>query len=199
MELTFKRTTQIIAALLFAAAVTQVVYTALYVAKADVPRQLLWGAEGLIFTLLAAFAGSALVAAKHHTLGFSAIAMSAVLNVVQVGVGLTMFGPFRVAAGQIEALAPVAGAVVALSFMIYNAAKILLGLAAFVFGMARMNAGSKALGGLTAVVGVIAMVANAGSMGMGRDFLGELPLAGGSGVLATVLLAVCLLGAAKES
>lgn len=183
--------------MLIAAALTQAVYTSLYIAEADIPRQLLWGAEGLIFTLLAAFAGSALVAAKRYTLGFSAIAMSAVLNVVQVGVGLTMFGPFRDAADGIAALAPAADAVVAFSFMVYNAAKILLGLAALVFGMARMNAGVKALGGITAMVGVIAMVANAGSMGMGHDFLGGLPLGGGSGVLATLLLAVCLVGVVK--
>ncbi|WP_298469174.1 thiamine biosynthesis protein ThiC [uncultured Erythrobacter sp.] len=203
MEFTLKRTVQIVAVLLILAAVTQAVYTGFYVAREsgiDVeapPRQLLWGSEGLIFTLLAAFAGSALVAAKRYTLGFSAIAMSAVLNVVQVGVGLTMFGPFFEAAGEVEGLAPAAGAVVAFSFMVYNAAKILLGLAAVVFGMACTQAGGKVIGWLTVAVGAVAMVANAGSMAMGRDFLGELPLAGGSGVLATVLLAVCLLGVAK--
>ncbi len=192
MEYTFRRTVQIVAFLLFTAAVTQGVYTVLYLAAPDVPRLLLWGLEGVIFTLLAAFAGTALVEAKRCTLGFSAIAMSAVLNVVQVGVGLTMFGPFRDAAEQVPALAPAAGAVVAFSFMVYNAAKMLLGLAALVFGMAKMNAGGRALGGLTALVGVIALVSNALSMAFGRGFSGELPIAGASGVLATVLLALCL-------
>lgn len=203
MEFTLKRTVQFIAALLILAAVTQAVYTGFYMAReagmeVEVPRQFLWGTEGLIFTMLAAFAGSALVAAKRYTLGFSAIAMSAVLNVVQVGVGLTMFGPFYEAAGEVEALAPAAGAVVAFSFMVYNAAKILLGLAALVFGMACAQAGGKVIGWLTVAVGVVAIIANAGSMAMGRDFLGELPLAGGSGVVATLLLAVCLLGVVKD-
>jgi len=203
MEFTLRRTVQIIAGLLILAAITQAVYTGLYMAKLsgmeiEIPRQLLWGSEGLIFTVLAAFAGSALVVAKRYTLGFSAIAMSAVLNVVQVGVGLTMFGPFREAATAVEAVAPAASGVVAFSFMVYNAAKVLLGLAAVVFGMACLRAGGKVIGGLTTAVGAIAMISNAGSLAMGRDFLGDLPLAGGSGVLATLLLAVCLLGVMKE-
>ena len=204
MEFTLRRTVQIVASLLILAAITQATYTGFYMAReagmeVEVPRQMLWGMEGLIFTLLAAFAGSALVMANRYILGWSAIAMSAVLNVVQVGVGLTMFGPFFEAAGAVEGLEPAALAVVAFSFMVYNAAKILLGLAAVVFGMACTQAGGKVVGWLTVAVGAIAMVANAGSMAMGRTFLGEdVPLAGGSGVLATVLLAVCLLGVVKD-
>ena len=44
-----------------------------------------------------------------------------------------------------------------------------------------------------ALVGLVALVSNAASMAAGRDVFGELPLAGSSGVLATVLLALCLL------
>ncbi|WP_108792015.1 thiamine biosynthesis protein ThiC [Erythrobacter sp. Alg231-14] len=194
MEFTQKRTIHIVALLLIIAAVTQAVYTALYVAEADVPRQLLWGTEGALFVLMTAFAGSAMLQAKSLHLGWSAIAFASALNVVQVGVGLTMFGPFFEAAGAVEGLEPAATSVVAFSFMVYNAAKMLLALAAIVFGMAKLNAGSKALGGLTAVIGVVAFFSNALSMAMGRDFMGELPLAGGSGVLATILLAVCLFG-----
>lgn len=192
MELTFKRTVQVTGLLLFALAITQTVYTALYVAGTTPPRQLLWGLESLLFVLLAAFAGSALVQAQRLTLGFSAIVCSALLNVVQVSIGLTLFGPFGEAAGQLDALAPTAGAVVALSFMIYNAAKILLGLASIVFGLACLNAGATALGGVTAAIGGIAMAANTLSMAAGRDVFGQLPIAGASGVLATLLLALCL-------
>lgn len=192
MHITNQRTVTIVAALLLAAAVTQAVYTGLYLAMPDIPRALLWGTEGFLFVMLAAFAGSALAQAKQLHLGWSAIAAAAVLNVVQVGVGLTMFGPFGEAAEADPALAPLIGAVVAFSFMVYNAAKVLLALAAIVFGLARMNAGAKALGGVTAVVGAVALVANTLSMALGRDVMGELPLAGGSGVLATLLLALCL-------
>ncbi|WP_299194136.1 thiamine biosynthesis protein ThiC [uncultured Erythrobacter sp.] len=194
MELTLKRTTQFIAVILLAAVVTQAIYTYLYVSEMEVPRQLLWGIESFLFLMLTALAGSAMLQAKSLFLGWSALAFAGVLNVVQVGVGLTMFGPFFEAAGTVEGIEPAAHSVVAYSFMVYNAAKALLALAAIVFGMARLNQGAKALGGLTTLVGVIALIANELSMAMGRDFLGEnMPLAGGSGVLATVLLAVCLL------
>jgi hypothetical protein len=79
--------------------------------------------------------------------------------------------------------------------MVYNAAKVLLALALMVFGLARLNTGSKLLGGASVLVGLVALASNAASMGAGRDVFGELPLAGGSGVLATLLLAVCLLTA----
>ena len=87
-----------LALLLLLAAITQPIYTALYLGAPEIDRKFLWGIEALIFVLLAAFAGSALVMAKQDTLGFSAIAFSAVLNVVQVGVGLTQFAPFGEAA-----------------------------------------------------------------------------------------------------
>lgn len=192
MEFTFKRNVQITAALLFTAAITQAVYTALYIAEAEVPRQLLWGLEGVLFTLMAAFAGAAMLEARRQYLGWSSIAFAAALNVVQVGVGLTMFGPFFEVSAAVEGMAPAAQAVVAFSFMVYNAAKTLLALALIVFGMAKIREGAKALGGVSALVGVIAAIANALSLALGRDFLGDLPIAGGSGVLATVLLAVCL-------
>jgi hypothetical protein len=198
MEFTHQRTVTVVAILLIIAAINQSVYTALYIAQIDVPRQLMWGGEGLVFAILAAFAGSAMVKSKGLTLAFSAIAFGAALNVVQVGVGLTMFGPFGEAAKEAPALAPAAGAVVAYSFFVYNAAKIMLGLAALVAGLSAMARGGKLLGGLTALVGGLAMIANGGKIIAGGDLIAGVPLAGGTGVLATVLLAVCLLGAAKD-
>ena len=130
---------------------------------------------------------------RSHHLGWSAIAFSAVLNVVQVSIGLKLFGAFGGVAQQMEAAAPLIGAIVAFSFMIYNAAKILLGLAALVFGMAKMAAGSKTLGGLTAIAGAVAVVANSILIIFGRDGFLPSPVAGASGVIATVLLALCLI------
>ncbi|EAQ27954.1 thiamine biosynthesis protein ThiC [Erythrobacter sp. NAP1] len=192
MHATFNRNVTIVASLLLIAAITQAIYTALYIAEMDVPRQLLWGSEGVLFTILAAYAGAAMVRASEWQVGWSAITAAAVLNVVQVGIGLTLFGPFFEAAEAVPELAPVAGAIVDYSFMVYNAAKVLLALAAVVFGVGHLSAESKALGGVTALVGAVALVSNALSLALGRDFSGELPIAGGSGVLATVLLALCL-------
>jgi len=198
MKFTNQQTVQITSYLLLALVATQALYTALYVAEMSVPRQLLWGLEGLLFTVLVVFAGAALVQSKYYQVGWSAIAFSAVLNVVQVSVGLTLFGPFREASSQLEALEPTVGAVVALSFMIYYAAKLLLGFAAVVFGIAKMNGGSKALGGLTALVGIVAVFANAVLIMFGRDAFLPSPVAGGSGVFATLLLALCLMSADQE-
>ncbi|MEL6726181.1 MAG: thiamine biosynthesis protein ThiC [Pseudomonadota bacterium] len=192
MDLSHSQTVKTIAALLLVAAITQPIYTALYLAAPEVDRQFLWGFEALIFVVLAAVAGSALVTAKRYTLGFSAIAFSAVLNVIQVGVGLTQFGPFRAAAELNADLGDVAFSVVAFSFFGYNAAKILLGLAALVFGLAKMGDGGKLLGGLTALVGVVAFIANTLVMMFGLQSFLPSPVAGGSGVVATLLLAICL-------
>lgn len=198
MEFTQGRTIKIVAILLLLAAISQPIYTALYLGAPDIDRGFLWGLEGLLFVMLAAFAGSALVMAKRYTLGFSAIAFSAVLNVVQVGVGLTQFGPFRMAAETNADLGGVASSVVAFSFFGYNAAKILLGLAAVVFGMAKMNEGGKALGGLTVLVGAVAFVANTLVMMFGLQGFLPSPVAGGSGVLATFFLALCLFSINSE-
>lgn len=198
MNFTHMRTVQTTSYLLLALAVTQIIYTALYISKADVPRQLLWGLEGILFTILIAFAGAAMAQAKNYHVGWSAIAFSAALNVVQVSIGLAMFGPFREVAGQLETVKPMAGAVVGLSFMIYNAAKLLLGFAALIFGMAKMNEGAKALGGLTALVGVVAMFSNTIMITFGRDAFLPSAVAGGSGVIATLLLAFCLIKLSRE-
>lgn len=199
MEFTQSRTVNIVALLLLLTAISQPIYTALYLGAPDIERQFLWGLEGLLFVLLAAFAGSALVMAKHYTLGFSAIAFSAVLNVVQVGVGLTQFGPFRAAAEANADLSDVASSVVAFSFFGYNASKILLGLAAVVFGMAKMNEGGKVLGSATVLVGAVAGVANTLVMMFGLQGFLPSPIAGGSGVVATFLLAMCLFSMRSEN
>lgn len=193
MEFTFTRTAQVTGILLLAAAITQAIYTAFYISEIAVPRQLLWGTEGILFVIMAAFAGSALAQSDRHQLAWAAITAAALLNVVQVGVGLTMFGPFFEASGAVDGMAPAARAVVAFSFMVYNAAKVLLALALLVFGLARLNAGSQLLGGASALIGLVTLASNAASMAAGRDVFGDLPLAGASGVVATALLAVCLL------
>ncbi len=199
MDFTFRRTAKITGLLLLLAAITQSIYTALYVSEAEVPRQLLWGTEGVLFVLLAAFAGSALVQTRQQHLAWSAITAAAVLNVVQVGVGLTLFGPFFESAGDVEALTPAARGIVAFSVMVYKAAKVLLALALVVLGLARLQAGSKLLGTASVAVGAVATVSNMASMAAGRNVFGDLPVAGASGVVATVLLAILLLTLQDQS
>jgi len=190
MNLTKNHNVKIIAALLILAVITQAVYTALYVGASDEPRKWLWGVEGLVFVLMMAVAGATLVQNKQYSLGFSAIFASAILNLIQVGIGLTQFGPFYEVVDSVEAVAPAAGSVVALSFFIYNAAKVLLGIAAIVLGKAISQTGSKLLGQVTLLAGLAAVVANAIVMMFGRI---ELVPSGATGVIATLLLGLCLL------
>lgn len=201
METTPKHMVHAVAVLLLATAVTQAAYTALYITQADVPRLWLWGIEGLLFVLLAACAGAALVQAKRFHLAWSAMAFAAVLNVVQVGVGLTLFAPFRAASQADAALAPLAAAIVAFSFFVYNAAKILIGLAALNIGATQLNAETgriKLLGGAAVVVGLVCIVANWAVMLLGRGSFVPSPVAGASGVMATALLALCLWAAYRD-
>lgn len=198
MELSQSRTVKTVGVLLLLAVISQTVFTALYIGPFEINPQFIWQFEALLFVVLAAVAGSALVMAKRYTLGFSAIAFSAVLNIIQLGIGFTQFGPFGEAAAANADLEGVRSSVAALSFFMYNAAKVLLGMAAIVFGMAKMNQGSKALGGLTVLVGVVAFVANTLVMMFGLQGFVPSPLAGGSGVAATLLLSVCLFSLGSE-
>jgi len=192
MELTYKTTVKYTAILLLLTAISQPAYTALKILAPEVNRQFLWGLEGLLFVLMAAFAGSALVLAKRYTLGFSAIAFSAVLNVTQVGIGYTQFDPFREAAEANADLGAITFSIFALSFFLYNAARILLGLAAIVFGLAKMNEGAKLLGGSAILAGVVALLTNTLVMMFGIQGFMPRPIAGSSGFLATLLLAFCM-------
>ena len=189
MDLSQKNIVNILAITLLLAALTQPIYTALYLGAPEIDRKPLWGFEGVLFTLMAAFGGAALVMAKRYTLGFAAIAFSTLLNVIHVGVGLTQFGPAGASAAELGAFA---GSVYAFSFFGYNAAKLLLGLAALDFGMGKMKSGGKVLGGLTALAGVIAILLNTYAVMFGRSVELLARGAGFSGVVATLLLALCL-------
>ena len=197
MEFTHSRTIKFIGGFLLLAAITQVVYTILWQYAKDVPRLWLWSVEAFLFVMLLPFAGSALAKTKHFALAFSAIAFSAVLNVIQVGVGLTQFGPGRAASKLNPDTEGFWTAIYHFSFFGYNAAKMLLAFAAVIFGLAMINAGEKALnkplGLLAVVIGVVAFIANAGVMMFGMDWLIPRPLAGGTGVAVAFILGISLL------
>lgn len=198
MELTQSQTKKIIAVLLLLLAISQPIYTALFVGAPEFDRQFLWRLEAIIFVLLASFSVSASVMAKHHTLGFSAIALGAVLKLLAVGLGLTQFWPFNAAAELNPDLSDVATSILALSFFCYNSGNILLGLAAVDFGKDKVREGGRVVGGATLLVGAIAFVTNTLVMMFGFQGFFPSPVAGGFGVLATLLLAVCLFSAGRE-
>ncbi len=198
MEFTKNRTVKILAILLLLLAITQPIYTALFLGAPDFDRLFIWRLEGLLFVLLAAFSMSAMVMTKHHALGFAAIALGALLKLLAVGLGLTQFGPFTVAAELNSDLSDVATSILALSFFSYNSANILLGLAAAVFGLAKNREGGHLVGRATVLVGGLAFVTNSIVMMFGFQGFLPSPIAGASGVLATLLLAICLFSASKD-
>lgn len=194
MNITQRSAAKTVALLLLLAAITQPIYTAFFIGAPEVDRRFLWRVEGLLFIVLACFAGASLVLAKRYALGFSAIAFAAVFKLFAVGLGLTQFYPFS-AAGEMNAdLSEVATSIVAFSFFCYNSANVLLGLAAIVFGLAKWADHGRAIGAMTTVVGIIALTTNTIVMMFGFQGVLPSPIAGASGVVATVLLAVCLLG-----
>ena len=190
MEFSQKQTIRIVAALLLLTALSQALYTGLSASASEFPRKWLWGTEAVLFIFLAAVSGSALAQCKKYSFGFSAILVAAIFNFLQVGIGFTQFGPFGAVVQGVEGMAAAAGSVFAFSFFIYNAAKVLLGLSAVVFGFAETKTGSKWLGYLTTLVGVVAIISNIIIMTMGR--VDGIP-SGASGVIATVFIAICLL------
>ncbi len=194
MDITQRSAAKTVALLLLLAAITQPIYTAFFIGAPEVDRRFLWRVEGLLFIVLACFAGAGMVLAKRYALGFSAIAIAAVLKLLAVGLGLTQFYPFS-AAGEMNAdLSEVATSIVAFSFFCYNSANVLLGLAAIVFGLAKWADRGRNIGAITAFVGIIALATNTIVMMFGFQGLLPSPVAGGSAVLTTALLAICLLG-----
>ena len=198
MEITERSAARIAALLLLLTAITQPIYTALFIGAPEMDRRFLWRLEGLLFILLACFGGAGLVLAKRHALGYSAIAFAAVFKLLAVGLGLTQFFPFNAAAEVNADLNEVATSIVAFSFFSYNSANVLLGLAAIVFGLAKWAERGRAIGAVTTVFGIIALTTNTVVMMFGFQGLLPSPVAGASGVAATVLSAVCLLGTIRD-
>ena len=198
MQISERSAARAVALLLLLAAITQPIYTAFFIGAPEIDRRFLWRVEGLLFILLGCFAGAGLVLAKRYALGYSAIAFAAVFKLLAVGLGLTQFFPFN-AAGEMNAdLSEVATSIVAFSFFCYNSANVLLGLAAIVFGLAKWAERGRAIGAITTVFGIIALTTNTVVMMFGFQGLLPSPVAGASGVVATVLLAVCLLGTIRD-
>lgn len=198
MQISERSAAGAVALLLFLAAIMQPIYTAFFIGAPEIDRRFLWRVEGLLFILLACFAGAGLVLAKRYALGFSAIAFAAVFKLLAVGLGLTQFFPFN-AAGEMNAdLSEIATSIVAFSFFCYNSANVMLGLAAIVFGLAKWADQGRAIGTITTIIGIIALTTNSVVMMFGFQGVLPSPVAGASSVLATVLLAVCLLGIKSE-
>lgn len=174
--------------LLLLLVVTQILYVVLSSNGFEINRPVIWSTEAVVFLGITVLALVALAQNGRLAPAWAAIVVSGLLNVVQVGMGLAMFGPLSDAG---EAMAPAYQATVAGAFFLYFAGKLLFGFAAIIVGahLLRGRGVARVIGGLTALSGLAAMAVNLGGMATGMALVFP---AGATGTAATFLLAVAL-------
>ncbi len=145
-------------------------------------RSTIWTTELMLFTGIALASLIGLVRSPDMQWGWSALVLAGLINMVQSGIGLSMFLPATTAGTD---FAPLMGTVVAGSFLFYFLAKAILGLAALSFGLSLFRKDKtigRVLGLVSMIAGVIAIGMNIAAVRLG---LGAVPLAGASGAIAT--------------
>ena len=184
---------KIVAISLLLTVVSQVAYMA---ALSDVGivegwpvRSAIWTIELLLFSIIAAAGFIGLIRTSKSQLIWSAIAMSGLINIIQAGIGLSMFLPATEAG---EDFAPLMETVLAGAFVFYFLAKVFIGFAAMACGLLIFRRGTvlfKVTGVLTGVSGLSALGLNIAALPQGLALV--LP-AGASGTIATLFLAITL-------
>ncbi|WP_430386447.1 hypothetical protein [Blastomonas fulva] len=174
--------------------VTQLSYVVLSDSGFEMHRRVIWTTEAVAFLGITVLALVALAQNSKLAPAWAAIAVGGVLNVVQVGMGLAMFGPLKDAG---EAMAPAYEAVVAGAFFLYFTGKWLFGLAAILVGAAMLRGTglAKAAGMLAILSGLAAMAVNLLGMATGMAWIFP---AGVTGTAATLLLAIALAMTLRE-
>lgn len=145
-------------------------------------RSTIWTTEVLLFTTIALASLVGMVRSSDLQWGWSALVVAGLINMVQSGIGLSMFLPAAKAGVE---FAPLMDTVLAGSFLFYNLAKVALGLAALIFGLALFRKDKmidRVVGLVSAITGAIAIALNIAAVHLG---LGVVPLAGASGATAT--------------
>lgn len=167
---------------------TQLSYVVLSDAGFQMHRTAIWATEAVVFLAIAVLSLAALANSGRLASAWATMAVSAILNVVQVGMGLAMFAPLKDAG---PAMAPAYQATVAGAFFLYFAGKLLFGFAAIVVGayLVRSTGLAKVTGALAILGGLAAMAANLGGIIAGMAMVFP---AGATGTVATLLLAAAL-------
>ena len=175
------------AAALLAAVLSQVFYiTVVSNAEGETLRRITWMTEMALFTILATVGIVLAVRDGADPLAWAAIAVGGMVNLIQVAMGLAMFGPAREAAD-----AAVFQTVLQSAFFLYFHGKAMFGLAAIGFGIAALRGGAVVRGlgiagipsrGAAAILCVLGMA----------DGMAWVQPAGAAGTLATALLALLI-------
>lgn len=184
---------KLVAIMLFVTVLTQIIYVALLADVGIVEgwplRSTIWAIESVAFSVLAVLALASLAADDRYRLVWAAIAVSGVLNAIQAGMGLSMFLPPSQAGASGKLLLDT---VLVGAFLFFFLAKVLIGLASVVLGVALFrsygNNIGKILGALAVVSGVAAAAMNTVALPLGLALVFP---AGAAGTAATLTLAFC--------
>ena len=193
MNITTRRTGALIAVAFIITIITQLIYvTALDgvgIVEGWPLRSTLWTIELFAFVIIAVAAFAAMVRDTGRAFIWSALAISGLLNIIQGGIGLSMFLPATEAGEQ---FAPIMGTIVAGAFLFFFLAKALVGLAGIGLGFALLTNGSapgKIVGALSIVAGLAAAAVNMVAIPQGMTFA----FAGGAtGTVAALTTAIAL-------
>jgi hypothetical protein len=196
MDFTARRSMQIVIVALFSIVITQIIYVVLSSTGADINRMVIWTAEAVAFLAMSLFGLILLVQSNSNSnsAAWIAIVLAGIFNVIQVGMGLAMFGPLTDAG---EAMAAAFQSVLAGAFFFYFVGKFLFGFAAMLMGATLLRSGvgaAKGVGGLAVLTGLAAMVINLIAMAVGMDMIQS---AGAAGTAVTLLLGLALTFAAR--
>jgi len=185
----------LIAAALVVTAITQLVYVILGGGGNSHIAYPIWRIETLSALVIALFS---FVIIKRNALVGGSLAVAGIFNVIQTGMGLTMF--YQLGYGGETPPNEVFFPVLRMSFFLYFAAKAATGVAAITLGMVlwqTLDGGVwRNVGLLVALAGVGALLLNVAAMMLG---LGVVPFAGAVGAVAAVLTAVALIRVIKPA
>lgn len=195
MDISARSAGQFAALALLLIVVMQALYMINSSADMGIASTIIWTIEAIGFLAMAVFAMVALARRASAPVVWASIALGGLLNVIQVGMGLAMFGPLESAGA---AFAPAFDAVLAGAFFFYFAGKFLFGIAATVLGLALLKGpiAARVIGGLAIASGGAAVVLNALAMAVGMDMVFA---AGASGTAAALFAAIAVLTTGRQS
>jgi hypothetical protein len=200
MDNTVKNAANIVAFTLLATVATQLTYIGMLedvgIVEGWPLRSTLWTFEVVAFSAMAVAALVGLARDGERSFLWALIGVSALLNALQAGVGLSMFLPASEAG---ESFAPLMRTLLMGAFLFYYLAKLLLGVAAVLLGAALIGNASlmvKIIGGLTLISGAAAAVTNLAALPQGMALVFE---AGATGTAAALFTALALAMTARRA
>ena len=193
MTFTDRGATVAVSIALLATVVTQLFYIGVVTPQdSAILRKITWTSELVLFSAVV-WLSMPLAARSAMPLVWSAVAVSGLLNVVQVGMGLLEFPQAQQATDPAVFQTVLNGA-----FFLYFHAKLMMGVAAVALGFAAWQAApavGKSLGALSSVAGLVAIALNLHGVANGMS---QVFAAGAAGTVATALFAITALVAARE-